>query len=131
MGWLNNYLEDKDKAEKQQAIQEKKRKSMLAKAKSQSGKANVARLRAMNKTNQEGAGMPTIEEEEDDDEEEGAVAAEFQLQWDDLSLSPSTWQKSRLRGAAEAMREELKPKLLMPTQLQAAPSNVKKRIREP
>merc|ERR1712187_606329 len=75
--------------------------------------------------------MPTIEEEEEDDEEAGAVAAEFQLQWDDLSLSPSTWQKSKLRGAAEAMREELKPKLLMPTQLQAAPSNVKKRIREP
>jgi len=135
--WLNDYLTDmesKAKAEKQKAWEAKRRKSLQLKAK---GNANVERvleerLRAKSKTSklaEEGAGMPTIEEEEDN--EEGAVAAEFQLQWDDLALSPTTWQKSKLRAAGEAMRGEIRPHLPLPVQLQGGKSNVKKMIGEP
>jgi len=59
---------------------------------------------------------------EEDDDEEGAVAAEFQFQWDELALGPATWHKSNLREAGEAMRDELRPKLTLPTALLAKDS---------
>jgi hypothetical protein len=135
--WATEYLDNKAKGAKRKAAGDKKHR-ILAKDKSvaqdetatvpKADTSDAAHLRAASKTGvpSQKIGWPLtpVKEsgEDEEDEDLGNVAAEFQLQWSELGLGPSTWNKSRLRAAADAAMDY--SKLTLPHELLVSTSSL-------